>query len=532
MTERADSRGRRLADLLLCVLFVAAILLPLIVGDESGSTHQELRKPAPRPAFAWKPAALRAFPDAFDAFLGDSFGMRARLIRWHNVVKLFGLGVSPTDELVLGSDGWLFTTRERSIDVYRGLDPFTEEDLRVWQRILEDRRDWLAERFGAQYVFAVAPNKSSVYPEKMPPGLTRVGPTRLDQLVAWMRRHSDFPLLDLRESLGVARRRAELAGEEIYYPLGTHWNRYGMLAGYWRMMEEVQQRFPQVVPHGLDDFRIQLSTHPGDNWGKRLYVEDLLHQTNVELIPLFERRARVELRDFVRLVPTEVRVVDDPSLPSAVMLHDSFGNMQKDLVADHFRRTLFHYAPDFDVEVLEDERPEVVLHVLVERALAAHRPAVSPLDDDARLEAEFASSADVLVDLLGTSRPEQSADALSPELGAQVERGVDGRGPYAAVRSPTGGAIRLPGFEVPPDTWAVVRLEIESALPTTLALEFQTREEPFYSQRSRRLKRRLRKGVNVLWWKLLVPDLSGRLRVEFLSGAYRIHAFEARAVPR
>ncbi len=531
MDERTETSGRRGADALLVVLFLALILAPLIAGEEDDTARQEMRKPAPPPAPVHDLVTLRAFPDAFDAYLGDGFGLRGRLIRWHNRFKLQVLGVSPTPELLLGEGGWLFTTRDHSVEVFRGLDPLSDEELRVWQRILEDRRDWCAER-GMQYVFAVAPNKSSVYPERMPARIDRVGPSRLDQLTAWMRRHSDFAVLDLREPLEAAKRRAELAGEEVYYPLGTHWNRFGMLAGYWALLGEVAQRFPAVVPHGLDDFRIERSPHPGDNWGRRLYLEDLLHQTNVELVPRFPTRASTVLRKMVRLVPTEVREVDDPDLPSAVMFHDSFGNMQKDLVAEHFRRTLFHFDPDFDTYVLEEERPDVVLHVLVERALASHRPAVSPLDDDATLEAAFARSERVLVDLFPPPGSPREAPDVVPEGGAEVGWGDDARGPYCALRTPGGASVLLPEFAVPPDAWPVVRLEIESALPTTLALEFQTRSDPSYSQRSRHLVAPLRKGVNVLWWRLLVPDLSGRLRARLGEGAYRVHGYEVRAVPR
>ena len=64
-----------------------------------------------------------------------------------------------------------------------------------------DGRDWLARR-GIAYLLVVSPNKSTVYPEFMPPLYPRHRTTRMDQLAEHLGRHvGGFPLLDLRPVL-------------------------------------------------------------------------------------------------------------------------------------------------------------------------------------------------------------------------------------------------------------------------------------------------------------------------------------------
>jgi hypothetical protein len=44
----------------------------------------------------------------FEAYFNDQFGLRRRLIHWLNVLKVAGLGVSPSAKVILGKHHWLF----------------------------------------------------------------------------------------------------------------------------------------------------------------------------------------------------------------------------------------------------------------------------------------------------------------------------------------------------------------------------------------------------------------------------------------
>lgn len=525
--ERRPTPGRQVVDAATLALFVLAIALPLVGGGDAGVVAQELRQPAPRPERPATWAAVETYPERYEAWYGDAFGFRPWLLRWHNVLKLEALDTTPSDQLLLGRHGWLFTTRERSVEIWRGLAPFGEDELAAWQRVLEDRAAWCGSR-GMAYRFAVAPNKSSIYPEELPRGLNQVGRTRLEQLAGWMEERSDVRVVDLRPALLEAKRRLAARGETAYYPLGTHWNRPGMLAGYRALLEALAPDVPGLAPRAEGDFEERPAADEGDNWGKRLYMEDRLHQRNVELVPRFERRARV-VETAPSGLPVEVWETGDPALPSAVMFHDSFGNMQKALYAEHFRRIAFYYDPDLDVAFVERERPDVVVHLLVERALGPHRPALSPLDleDEGPVRAAFEASERVLARL--------PADDASPALAAA--------GPLSAAREPDGawrldlaepgGAVLLPGFDLPPGTVPVLRLELEAPADTRLGLEYQLADDREYSQRARLARRPLASGASTVWLRLFLPDLFGRLRLRpgETPGTYRLRALEVRAVP-
>src|SRR5207249_4855988 len=166
----------------------------------------------------------------------------------------------PTPSVILGRSGWLFFAGDEALASYRAVQPFTEVELAAWQRRIETRRDWLAER-GICYLVVIAPNKETIYPEFMPESLNRVRPvTRLDQLVAHLRAHSSVAVVDPRDALRTAK-----AGGILYLRTDTHWNDVGA----WRPVAAAGLHVPRplrpepaAVPGGeLLAYRLLVGPH-------------------------------------------------------------------------------------------------------------------------------------------------------------------------------------------------------------------------------------------------------------------------------
>lgn len=536
------SRARRAGDVVVGTAFSAAILAVALgtafAPARPASLEREFRRPAPPPSRPTSVEDLRAWPAKFDPWFRDHFALRPLLIRWHNLVKIELFGISPTSEIVLGPDRWMFTTRDRAVDVFRGADPFTERELDLWTRILEDRRQWCAER-GIAYVFAIAPNKESIYPDRFPARFDKIGPSRREQLVAHVAARSDFPLADLTGAL--RRARDEQEPHDVFYPLGTHWNDRGAVHAYRALLERVAEHVPGVAPRPLEQFRFVATDVQDDSWAGRLYLEDRLRQDNAE----FELERTIPAEAWKRLdaflkrrdkSPEEARrfeiapaapeegwriVVEDsihvtverapargtiPELsPKAVIFHDSMGEKLRPLLAEHFRETRFRWVSDFDTALIEREEPDVVVQLFVERALAAFSLSTSPLDTQELCEREFQASTAVAV-----------ADA-----------------PAFQGRAIAGGApLVIPEFAPPPASWPILRLEVDAPSESSLLLEFRTRRFRDYSRIARGVQRPLRAGRNVVYVKLRVPDLEGPLRLTFLpAGEYVLRSLEVRAAP-
>ena len=121
-----SSPARKAVDTTVIALFLAGISAPLadriLRSDEARGPARENRQPAPKPVLALDLPTLTAYPERYEDWYGDTFGLRDVLLRWNAIEKL-SLGVSPTPKVLLGADDWMFTTESRSFDVFRGLSP-------------------------------------------------------------------------------------------------------------------------------------------------------------------------------------------------------------------------------------------------------------------------------------------------------------------------------------------------------------------------------------------------------------------------
>jgi len=262
MSERAPSLPRTAGDLAAIALLSLAMVFPLgarfLDPEADESTLPELRRPLPAPQRPRNAHELSRYPGAFEGWLNDRFGFRGTLIRWHNVVKVFGFGVTPSDSLVVGPEQWIFTAADRAMDAHRGLAALDDELLELWKDAFEQRRDWLRER-GAHYLVVIAPGKPTIYPEQLPGRFRQGSATPLDQVLEYMERNSDVDLLDLRAPLSAAKSN-DRPGDWLYYRYGTHLTERGNHVASVEIMRRLQRWFPAPRPWPASAFERERSS--------------------------------------------------------------------------------------------------------------------------------------------------------------------------------------------------------------------------------------------------------------------------------
>jgi len=371
---RVRIAGRSAFDIALSAVFIVFLVLPTARehcyrSKRRSSMHNiEKRALTPKPDF--KIAKIFYFPGEFDRYYNDNFSFRRKLIRWHNRLKARYLKISPLrDNVVLGKEGWLFYTAENVLKDYDGSLQFTEEELAKVKDNLLERRDWLRERGAAFYVL-VAPNKHTIYSEYLPDYVKKVnGRSRLDNLIEYLRTNSDIEIIDVRDEL-----MREKSVRRLYYKLDTHWNQYGAFIAYQKLIKSVARDFPPVKPLLVSDFGMSSATFSAGDLSVMLAISDELDDESVALHLKGGKSAReaIHLYDeanspsFPRGLTREGGRKD---LPSLVMFRDSFGEGLIQFLSENFRRSVYVGTHNFPVEVIEEEKPDIVIHELVERKL-------------------------------------------------------------------------------------------------------------------------------------------------------------------
>ncbi len=359
-------------DRLTSLVFLALLALPGITlalkGTDVEGIREEGRTPAPFPDVDDTAVLDGSFSGAFEDWFADAQGTRITLLRWRNRLWWFGLRHSPTPDMVRSEEGWIFTTKRTSIPVFRGLRPLTLRQLETLRNYIERRAQWLALR-DIEMLLVIAPNKQSIYPERIPERYTQHGPTQLDQLLEHMAATSDVPLHDFRTVLRAetAHDRPE-AGDYTYHPLGTHWTDRGARVAAATMIDILARGlapdFPGWGPLPDDAFRVEPRDTPGDSSANRLHLSDLLTQSVYEHFVHPPRARMVDKPAHTRILRTQ-----DETLPDAVVMHDSFGLALWPILSQSFHESIFLSVRGANDDTVEAADPDVVVMIIVERNL-------------------------------------------------------------------------------------------------------------------------------------------------------------------
>jgi alginate O-acetyltransferase complex protein AlgJ len=352
-------------------IFVAVIFLPMsaqFLHSDNLVSDSEKRILAKKPAFPRSLQEVEAFPASFDLYANDRFGFRSLFLRLNSRVK-WALGMQISNKVIMGKAGWLFLNkRDDVLAQYRGLDNFTEAELMALDEAMTARKHWLDGK-GIPFIAVIAPNKHTIYPEYLPRGLgLRVGECPMDQLVSYLKRKPDFSLVDLRSTVREAKR-----GNQVFYKTDSHWTEMGGFAGYREIIRHVKQLFPQIEAEDPRDYIFQDKTIKGD-LTYMLYLDGVISEETKIMVskrPSHVKRYVDLWKGTDGQAPMMVFYTNRPELPSALIFCDSFIWGMSNFLAETFDRTILvhHQGLNFYSEIVEREKPDIVIYEMVERLL-------------------------------------------------------------------------------------------------------------------------------------------------------------------
>ena len=360
--------------LFLIVFFLTMISVPpLVTGflpKQEISNHDQ-RKLAEWPTIRWSENEWRTFPKKFEAYMNDHIGFRDPLIRIHNFIRVFLFHKSPLQHILLGKDNWMYIRSEKSLEDYRGLDPFTNQQMHRWKQVLEARNGWLNSQ-GIHYLFVVAPDKHTIYPEYMPDYLQKIeSKTRLDQLVEYLHQHSFFRIIDLRDALIQAKKTGL-----VYYRTDSHWNSIGGFICYEAILSRMARWFPDLMFIDRELFKDLSSRTAGGGLSLMLRLENWLTEDDHPQRTV--KSPRSEKIDFDHNQLSFATAFHKSDL-RAVVFRDSFFSAVEKFLSEHFNPVYYVWKRDatnssYDhallKQLIRENKPHVVIEERVERLVS------------------------------------------------------------------------------------------------------------------------------------------------------------------
>lgn len=364
------------AVLALCLLLAlgGATLIDLL--DEPGTAREE--RVARTPDWPTGPGELRAFLADSRFYIRNRYAFKDSFVALNGAIKTGLLGHAPTPEVLLGRDGFLFFADAGAIALVQGA-PYPEPaEASAWDAHFA-RLSAAFEARDIPFLFVLAPNKHSVYADKLPAWVRagRAGAdlshNETDRVLDIARAHLTPAPLDLRPVLAAGR--AEAPDTLLYHRSDTHWNERGAALA----------------------LRAALQTL-GRDTGPMGDIEDVQAGQGGDLARMIGQQRRIDewtpvvprARQLHCATPTGEEVVLqtlDPlpvhqfgcTLPGAapvrvLVFMDSYGIGAVPTLAQRFEQTEFVWQSHVDLDRVDEVRPDFVIQILVERKVQTINP--------------------------------------------------------------------------------------------------------------------------------------------------------------
>lgn len=205
------------------LLFALGLFTPLMastLGLQFKSTIDENRGLTEQPAWSWTLHEMTDYPEKYEAYYADNFGLRNTLIHSYSYFQFHGLDVSPSEEKVtVGEEDWLFYSPSLRYTI-----PQETESQKAYLEIVR----WYFETIQAQmaqlnipYVVVVCPDKKDIYREFTPSFLrpNDETPWASEFIIDYLKEHSSVPIIDLSSYLNTQKEKGPL-----FQKTDTHWN--------------------------------------------------------------------------------------------------------------------------------------------------------------------------------------------------------------------------------------------------------------------------------------------------------------------
>jgi alginate O-acetyltransferase complex protein AlgJ len=382
----AGVRPAFITGMAVTAIFIASLWLPTIdnfINIAPSLTGNEKSSLSKLPELKPDRRSIVEFHSKFVKYFIDNFGFRNTFIRWNSLFKLKFLKVDQFPKVLVGKEDWLYLIKDdegnNALDYFRAIKPFqNDKEIAEWVRPLADIQNYF-KRKGIRFMLVFAPMKTRIYPEYVPDYLKPVREiTRLDQLMAYLKKNTDIDCIDLGSAVFECKK-----SRRVYFKHDVHWNSYGSLCAYQEITAGLMKYYPGLRPRSLGDYSIRPEIFHGGDLASMLGLKDQFSEENHLLDPKIRPKARtVPVRYQVKSSRlTGIFETADPSLPRAVVFHDSFFNLVKPFMAEHFSRmACFQSYNRVDVSIIEREKPDLVLYEIVESFIQKSPVYVTPLN--------------------------------------------------------------------------------------------------------------------------------------------------------
>lgn len=495
---------------IIVVVFCMTIFVPLATGiivADAEVSQIEKRTLSKLPEMPETIESFQTFPQLFNTYYSDHFGWRDWFTKYYKLAKYI-IGDSPSEDVTLGKDGWLFlgsikngyTKYQDPFGDFRNVNIYSQKELRIFARHMLGLKAWLNEK-GIEYVFVIAPNKHTIYYNQVPNYITKINNrSAADQLIEYLKEHTNVSVVDLREKLIKAKEK-----HQLYYQTDTHWNHYAANLAQHEIMIEIESLFPNQIQPELIELRD--ATRGGGDLASFIGV-NIFNEPDPQ--PVF-KEACTPIKTPSHATGSEPYAMGcEGQNLNAIIYRDSFFTILQPYFTRKFKHSTYIWEK-LSYSSLEKYvglgKPDIVIEEWVERSLP-HVP--NEFNFINGLYKKFFENSSEKIFSKDETRPKfNAAFSLIDHSNGILRLRADGNDPI----------INFPLLPFTPNNEYVLHINISSSVESTLQVFYSDANQagyPYSEENSLRID--IQKGNNDLYIALDYPNLGKHLRLDPITG--------------
>ena len=342
------------------VLFVSAFLLICMLpfacmSFVKSDTAAENRSAASFPSLKNEDGLNVDFLKQLGEYFDDHFAFRNVLVDADSMIQSKLFGTSSVERVVVGTDGWIYY--RDTVNDFTGQNLLSDRALYNVSHNIKLLKNYV-ESFGADFVFTIAPNKNTLYPDNMPYYFKKADASvssnakRLKPLIE----KNGIKYVDLFELF-------QSEEETLYFKRDSHWNGIGAAKVFNAVVSA-----SDAGEKNLSDYKLVTDENYIGDLNRMLYPVSAESETN----RYYDTEGSFDVLTKDTDEESAWIMTENPNAESSVLVYrDSFGNSLYPLFAATFGKAWFAKATPYNAQAhISLYQPELVVCEKVERNLS------------------------------------------------------------------------------------------------------------------------------------------------------------------
>ncbi|MFA6197498.1 MAG: hypothetical protein WC656_12760 [Sulfurimonas sp.] len=367
----------KITNIAIMITFLSALFIPFsiwLLSEDKTISSIEKRTLAVLPKDISSINDFIKFPDNFNKYFSDHFGLREILTNEYFKVKNKIEADNVSSDVTMGKDGWMFLGRadkgynkfDDPMGDVMNINLYSGEELKKFAQSIATIEQWFKKR-GILYILVIAPNAHTIYFEKLPDYIKKYNnQSATDQLVSYVQKNTSVPIVDLRQPLLDAKQK-----QQLYFKTDTHWNSYGANIAQYEIIKKINAVSSLSIDATLlqeNEFDTSKNMPTGDLAG----FAKIDNITEIEPLPIFKNKCDTTSIPATYKYNEEHTKICKEKQQTAIIFRDSFFIAVEPYFDNYFGKATYIWEKlNFKkINVLiSKEKPDVVIEEWIERTL-------------------------------------------------------------------------------------------------------------------------------------------------------------------